>query len=672
MTDNNIDFAALIAPVACQLWGEPTHRGEHELRWGKKGSKSVNLSKGSWYDHEAGQGGGVLELIMREAHCPSNKEAMVWLREHHLIAGSTARRRDDREARERAEEEKRQSWNTGYKLLLSAARDDAEPRAYLRHRGIERCPPNIYLVSAEESARLTKRHFPAMVVQILRLDEAGNVRQQGAQATWLTRDGREKLASVSPRKTYGEAKGGYNVFGELKHDRAALVAEGVETGLSARQLTGLPVIVTFGTSNMRTLPLAILECSEVIICADNDSRGGGLRAAEALAERLNNSGRRVRIALPPRDEDEDKRDWNNELIWAGRNSERVAELRDEIINAPRFTRSAASYALSMAEVLDLNVPEPQYLLKPWLETGNTAMIYARRGTFKTRLAMSVGYAIATGQELLGWEVMSPKRVLYVDGEMTTISIQRRLKLLGNATVNFRVVSSDIMLRSYQRTLPDLGTEDGRKFLDGIIDAEAADVVILDSLSTLISSGAENEAESWAPIATWMMMHRFRGRTVIIVHHEGKSGSQRGTSKREDLLDVVVRLKAVKDGDGDAADDHDKEEGTFELHFEKKREFMAAPMTVRLALKSGVAEWARMSMKDALKERVAELARQGLSQKDIAKELGKSPGRISQIASELGIKVDAKKADRKGADKKPRAEVGKESNETRNESDGERV
>src|SRR6516225_8251635 len=99
--DERIDFAALIEPVARRVWGEPTITGEQELRWGTKGSCSIDLSKGTWFDHEAGRGGGTLDLIQQVTGCSNNKEAMRWLRDNHLITAS--RPRSEREAREARE-----------------------------------------------------------------------------------------------------------------------------------------------------------------------------------------------------------------------------------------------------------------------------------------------------------------------------------------------------------------------------------------------------------------------------------------------------------------------------------------------------------------------------------------------------------------------------------------
>lgn len=49
-----------------------------ELRWGKKGSISVDLAKGTWYDHTEQDGGGVLKLLQAFKSLDAG-EAMEWL-----------------------------------------------------------------------------------------------------------------------------------------------------------------------------------------------------------------------------------------------------------------------------------------------------------------------------------------------------------------------------------------------------------------------------------------------------------------------------------------------------------------------------------------------------------------------------------------------------------------
>ena len=58
----------LIGPIARELLGEPNRAmsSKLELRFGSHGSLSVDLAKGTFFDHEQGQGGGVLDFITRE------------------------------------------------------------------------------------------------------------------------------------------------------------------------------------------------------------------------------------------------------------------------------------------------------------------------------------------------------------------------------------------------------------------------------------------------------------------------------------------------------------------------------------------------------------------------------------------------------------------------------
>jgi hypothetical protein len=80
----SIGFAHLMEPVARNLLGEPNKRlsKQDELPYGNRGSLAIDLKKGTFYDHEANEGGGVLDLITRE--CP-NADPLVWLRSEGLI-----------------------------------------------------------------------------------------------------------------------------------------------------------------------------------------------------------------------------------------------------------------------------------------------------------------------------------------------------------------------------------------------------------------------------------------------------------------------------------------------------------------------------------------------------------------------------------------------------------
>ena len=74
---------------------------------------------------------------------------------------------------------------------------------------------------------------------------------------------------------------------------------------------------------------------------------------------------------------------------------------------------------------------------------------------------------------------------------------------------------------------------------------------------------QNDAESWVPVAEWALELRRQGKAVLFGAHAGKSKQQRGTSKKEDVMDVVIKL--------DHSQDYQPEMGAaLTVEFEKAR------------------------------------------------------------------------------------------------------
>ena len=119
-------------------------------------------------------------------------------------------------------------------------------------------------------------------------------RVMSVQRTFLARDGSGKATGGEAKKTLGACKGGGVVLGEIAE--LLLVAEGIETALSAAALFGLPAVATLGAAHTRKL-IVPESVREVVIAADNDETG--CAAAEALATRLRKDGRTVRVETPP-------------------------------------------------------------------------------------------------------------------------------------------------------------------------------------------------------------------------------------------------------------------------------------------------------------------------------------------------------------------------------------
>ncbi|GHF13848.1 hypothetical protein GCM10017044_04920 [Kordiimonas sediminis] len=208
------------------------------------------------------------------------------------------------------------------------------------------------------------------------------------------------------------------------------------------------------------------------------------------------------------------------------------------------TKKPALRLRTLEEVCSMELPVRNSLLGPWLLEQSLNLVHAPRGLGKTHFITAIGLAVAGGGRFLNWEAPSPKRVVLIDGEMPKAALQERYLLARPqypelASENFHLIASE----DHPNGLPDLSTVEGQEIMDSIL--KSGDLLIIDNLSTLCRTGVENDAESWSQMQQWLIKLRSRKITVILVAHDGKSGDQRGTSKKEDIMDNIIHLTRPK-------------------------------------------------------------------------------------------------------------------------------
>ena len=88
--------------------------------------------------------------------------------------------------------------------------------------------------------------------------------------------------------------------------------------------------------------------------------------------------------------------------------------------------------------------------------------------------------------------------------------------------------------------------------------------------------------------------RSEGRSILLIHHANKSGGQRGTSGREDVLDTVIALRKPQGSSP-------TEGANFEVHYEKNRGFSgmdAQAFSASLKVENGRQAWKREKLADS--------------------------------------------------------------------------
>jgi hypothetical protein len=285
--------------------------------------------------------------------------------------------------------------------------------------------------------------------------------------------------------------------------------------------------------------------------------------------------------------------------------------------------------IGLNELIKMEIALRSAVLSPWLMAQSLNMIYGWRGVGKTHVSLGIAHAVASGGSFLNWTAETPRRVLLLDGEMPQAALQERFaRIVASNDLQAEepplfIITPDVQVG----IMPDLSTHRGQEVVNSAIEQYQAELIIVDNLSCLVrGNGRENDAESWVSVSEWALWQRQQGRSVLFIHHAGKGGQQRGTSKREDLLDVVISLRRPPN--------YDPAEGAcFEIHFEKARHLFGddtKPIEAKLTQDAkGQACWTTRSVEETTLDRVVELANEGLSQSEIANELGVTPSAISK-------------------------------------------
>jgi putative DNA primase/helicase len=289
--------------------------------------------------------------------------------------------------------------------------------------------------------------------------------------------------------------------------------------------------------------------------------------------------------------------------------------------------------VTAAEMLTMDMPARKQALDPVLPLPGLAMLYAPRGMGKTYAALSIAHAIASGGTVMKWRAPEPRKVLYCDGEMPAGTLQERLR--GIIAGSERQMPGPEYLRFacadlQEHGLPNIARPEAQASLEALMgDAE---VLILDNLSTLAHGLRENEADDWDPMQRWLLALRRAGKHVLLIHHAGKRGQQRGTSRHEDAVDTVIGLRRPSD--------YQPAQGArFEVHLEKARGVVGAeaePFAAALVKdEDGGLTWEITDLGDAQDSRVKELLREGKSIRKVAKETGISSSSVHRVSQKMG-------------------------------------
>lgn len=211
------------------------------------------------------------------------------------------RRRDptEIEAEKRAQRAAKEATLAEKRAIARRLIEDTKPIAgtlaetYLRSRGIETSPAlRFHHNTPFTPYKPDDRRWPAMVGEIT--DTDGEV--IGAHLTFLKRDGSGKAPCDPQRKVIGSQKGG--AIWLHPPGRNIVIAEGIETALSAARRCGLPAVAAISAGNLAafTPPDGV---AGVLVAFDRDPHGVGEKDARRLMRSMEAKGIDAVLMPPP-------------------------------------------------------------------------------------------------------------------------------------------------------------------------------------------------------------------------------------------------------------------------------------------------------------------------------------------------------------------------------------
>jgi hypothetical protein len=285
--------------------------------------------------------------------------------------------------------------------------------------------------------------------------------------------------------------------------------------------------------------------------------------------------------------------------------------------------------LTTDQMATMTFAKRKMLLMPFVWEQAIVLIAGLRGLGKTFFAMAILDAITRAIGFGPWEAGSSVPCLYLDAEMVPQDSQERIRLMGMDTPRESplLIYNDAHMSQLGFPRANLADERWRAYMKGLLLDLGIRLWVVDNIGAVASGIDENSKQDWDPINQWLLELRFAGISTILIHHTNKEGGQRGTSAREDNLDVSILLRPPAD--------HSPEDGTrFVVHFTKARianKFLHMIGDVEMQLDEFYS-WRHQNVKRKKKEAIAQMLRAGVAQNEIAREVGVTKSYVSKIAS----------------------------------------
>lgn len=481
------DLGKHMAPVARLVWGEPNAQmsSKKELRWGSHGSKSVDVDKGTWYDHQEKTGGGLLDFLEREKGL-RNGQPFEWLKSNGFDLEESPR-------------------PAGKKIVATYDYHDAAGE---------------------------------VLFQVVRFEPKGFLQRRQAEPD----DDPEKVRDGWVWSVKGLRLVPYKLpelQAALAFDRQILIVEGEK---DVENLAKLGIVATCNPMGAGKWPQHFPEFfagADVVIVPDNDEPGRAHR--DLVGASLDGTAASVRVLdLPGLKPKGDISDW----IAAGGTAEQLNKLLETKAKpwgvGPPESRFGA---IQFCNIDDIS-SKHDWLVNGLLHRHDMSMVYGRPKCGKSFFSVDLALCIARGADFFGRPVRKGA-VIYQAGEggkglVSRLKAYRDYNSIKDPDLPFILLTKQVNL--YLRD----GDTDG---LIAEIEAwrrvltQPLELVVVDTLARASPGANENASEDMSLIISHCQrIQEVTNAHVMIVHHTNAAGDKpRGHTSLLAAVDSALEI-----------------------------------------------------------------------------------------------------------------------------------
>jgi 5S rRNA maturation endonuclease (ribonuclease M5) len=505
-----LDISLHSKTIALELLGEPNKQlsNQNELRFGNKGSLSIDLSKGTFYDHENDTGGGMVALIEQErpgANIPDFLRSIG------------------------VSDSKMPPVKSNASKIKAKVYTDQE---------MKRLAKDCELYSRYTDSFCVMRFEGKNYRPFTKTDEGWTMKRPKGLLPLLVSDGDPilPLLIVEGEKAY-------------------------QAVVDHKMYSGIVCCFHGGVSQFDKSDWSVVEQKEAIIFPDNDEPG--LKMAQGLKSLLDSLHISTTIATPPsnwveKDDLADHTDWKVDLIEYTKEHPYVPDKPP--VDPRRFRLVHAADAME-------NIEPPDFVIKSIVEADSLCLLYGSAKAGKSFVSISMAASVSMG---LDWYNHKTKEglVVYLAGEGQR-GIARRL-LAWQQLHGFNIKKSKFHFSNRGAQLLD--DDESLLLRDEILTLqdhynEPPKMIVIDTLARNFGAGNENSTEDMNRFVASIdrYLREEFGSAIVLVHHTGHDAASRarGSSvlpaavdwsyqvSREDDEDVTMYLNfeqtLIKDG-----------------------------------------------------------------------------------------------------------------------------